>query len=40
MSTPQEAIKLNLKPNQSMLRGRVNAIRKAEEFFYTEAPLS
>ena len=39
MSTPQEAIKLNLKPNQSMLRGRVNAIRKAEEFFYTEVTL-
>lgn len=39
MSTPQEAIKLNLKPNQSVLRGRVNTIRKSEEFFYTEVTL-
>ncbi|MBP4045187.1 MULTISPECIES: hypothetical protein [Chromobacterium] len=39
MSTPQEAIKLNLKPNQSLLRGRVNTIRKAEEFYFTEVTL-
>jgi len=39
MSTPQEAIKQNMKPNQSILRGRVNTTRKAEEFFYTEVTL-
>lgn len=39
MSTPQEAIKLNLKPNQSLLRGRVNTIRKAEECYFTEVTL-
>ncbi|GHD66100.1 hypothetical protein [Jeongeupia chitinilytica] len=37
--TPQESKNTALKPNQALLAGRVNAVRKADEYVYTEITL-